>query len=144
MTYENYIKAKLVDVACNAAYSSGDFESVMAVAQVMANRVNAGWHGGDWKDVIDDAPKLAGTEPTAAKINPRDLFFRRILSQIDDVYYGTADDSSVNVDSENGIITALYYAELHNITNDWFRSNITSDLANHPRIATVGQLTFFG
>jgi hypothetical protein len=144
MTYENYIKAKLVDVACNAAYHYGDFESVMAIAQVMANRVNAGWHGGDWKGVIDDAEKLAGTDQTPPKLNPRDLLFRRILSQIDDIYYGTADDSGVNVDSENGITPALYYAELHNITNDWFRDNITSDLANHPRLATVGQLTFFG
>lgn len=144
MTYENYIKAKLVDAACDAAYHYGDFESVMAVAQVIANRVGAGWHGGDWKQVIDDAEKLAGTEPPSPRINPRDLFFRRILSQIDDIYYGTADDSAVNVESETGIVTALYYAELHNITNDWFRNNITSDLENHPRIATVGQLTFFG
>jgi hypothetical protein len=143
MTYENYIKAKLVDFACDAAYHYGDFESVMGVAQVIANRVNAGWHGGDWKAVIDDAKKSAGTEPPPQKMNPRDLLFRRILSQIDDIYYGTADDSGVNVDSEEGTVPSLYYGELHNITNQWFKDSITSDLANHPRTATVGQLTFF-
>ena len=144
MTYENYIKAKLVDAACNAAYHYGDIESVMAVAQVVANRVNAGWFGGDWIQVIADLEKSAGTQPEPPTIQPRELHFRRILSQIDDIYYGTADDSMVNTESENGIIPALYYAELHNITNRWFRDNITSDLENHPRIATVGQLTFFG
>ena len=144
MTYENYIKAQLVQFACETAYHYGDFDSVMAVAQVIANRVKAGWFGGEWILVIADAPNSIGTEPPHQTINPRDLLFRRILSQIDDIYHGTADDSSVNVETEDGVVPSLYFAELHNLNNEWFRENITRDLANHPRLATVGQLTFFG
>ena len=143
MTYENYIKARLVDFACDEAYHYGDIESVLAVAQVIANRVNAGWQGGDWKSVIDHAQKSAGTNPERKLINPRDLNFRRILVQIDEIYHGTADDSSINQDGDEGVTPALYYGELHE-PRDWFRDNILRDLANHPRLATVGQLTFFG
>lgn len=143
MTYENYIKARLVDFACDEAYHYGDIESVLAVAQVIANRVNAGWYGGDWKAVIDDAQKSAGTRTERKPINPRDLNFRRILAAIDDVYHGTFDDSSVNQEGDDGVAPSLYYGELHQ-PQDWFRDNILRDLANHPRIAKVGQLTFFG
>ena len=41
MTYESYIKGKLVDFALGEAYHQGGYESMLAVAQVLANRVNA-------------------------------------------------------------------------------------------------------
>jgi hypothetical protein len=145
MTYENYIKAQLVRFACEEAYHYGGTTSVMAVAQVIANRVAAGWNGGEWLDVIDEARKSAGTEaPRGRKINWRDTNFRHILSGIEEIYHGTADDTSVNMECDDGIAVSLYYCELHNVTNQWFKDNVLADLPNHPRIATVGQLTFFG
>ena len=142
MTYENYVKAKLVDFVAAEAYHQGGSDSMLAVAQVLANRVAAGWQGGDWLRVIETAPEYRGSVyESAVRPDPRDGGFRELLRQIDDVYFGIADDSNVN--NEQGQ-KALYYAELHNVNNEWFGENILGDLESHPRLATVGQMTFFG
>jgi hypothetical protein len=115
---------------------------MLAVAQVLSNRVQAGWMGGDWLRVIAGAPEYRGTvqPPNREAVDPRDGNFRELMRRIDDVYYGTAADDNVN--NESG--KSLYYAELHNVTREWFTEHILGDLETHPRIATVGQLTFFG
>jgi hypothetical protein len=140
VTYESYIKARLVDLVVTEAYSSGGVDAMLAVAQVLANRVNAGWQGGDWLKVIEAASDKRGTIQAPTTIDPRDGSFRELLRQVDDVYHGIADDSNVNNDSGK----SLYYAELHNVNCEWFREHILDDLESHPRIASVGQLTFFG
>lgn len=140
MTYESYIKARLVDFIVTEGANSGGVEAMLAVAQVLANRVNAGWQGGDWLRVIHTAPDYRGTIQIYGSIDPKDGNFRELLRRVDDVYHGTADDENVNNDSGK----SLYYAELHNINREWFTEHITSDLESHPRIASVGQLTFFG
>jgi hypothetical protein len=137
MTYESYIKARLVDFIVSEADS---VDPMLAVAQVLANRVNAGWQGGDWLRVIQSAPDYRGTIQSYKGIDPKDGNFRELLRRVDEVYHATADDSNVN--NESG--KSLYYAELHNINREWFTEHITSDLESHPRLATVGQLTFFG
>jgi hypothetical protein len=147
MTYENYIKAKLADYAIVEGYRYGGTDCALAVAQVIANRVNAGWHGGDWRKVLIDAPNKVGTTyEVPFDYDTRELAFRQIVSQIDDIYHGTADDSNVNVETDSGPGTtvSLYYCVLHNVTSEWFKNNIIKDIKNHPRIAVVGQLTFFG
>lgn len=140
MTYESYIKARLVDFIVAEAYNNGGVEPMLAVAQVLANRVNAGWQGGDWLRVINSAPEYRGTIQLDTGFDPKGGNFREIIRRVDEVYHGTADDSNVNNDSGK----SLYYAELHNINREWFVEHITSDQENHPRIASVGQLTFFG
>lgn len=142
MTYENYIKARLVDYAVNEAYHHGGIEGMCAVAQVIANRVAAGW--GEWKKVIDSAPNYTGTIVEPPEFDPRDITFRRMLSMVDDIYQGTSDSTNVNIEDDRGRTVALYYAELNNIDRAWFRDNITAYIDRHPRIATVGPLTFFG
>lgn len=141
MTYESYIKARLVDFVVGEAFNSGGVEVMLAVAQVIANRVEAGWQGGDWLKVIHGAPEYRGTvQPDNGTIDPRDGNFRELIRRVDDVYHGTADDANINNDSGK----SLYYAELHNINREWFTEHIASDPESHPRLATVGQLTFFG
>jgi hypothetical protein len=142
MTYENYIKAKIVDLAVEDAYHHGGIDGMLAVAQVLANRVKAGW--GEWNVVLRTAKNFRGTTPEPVEIDPRDIGFRRILSAIDDIYNGVADDSNVNVTDDRGEIAALYYAELNRIDRQWFIDNVTTQLDRHPRIATVGPLSFFG
>ena len=51
MTYESYVKGKLVDFVSGEAYHHGGSETMLAVAQVLANRVAAGWQG-DRKSVV--------------------------------------------------------------------------------------------
>jgi hypothetical protein len=140
MTYEGYIKARLIALVYGEAFASGGLEPMLAVAQVLKNRVDAGWQGGDWLRVIEHAPDSRGTEQPPATIDPSDGVFRQLLHRIDDVYYGIADDSNVN----NGSGKSLYYAELHNVNREWFQEHVLDDLESHPRLATVGQLTFFG
>lgn len=142
MTFENYIKGRIVDFAVAEAHHHGSSEGMLAVAQVLANRVKAGW--GEWHKVIATAPEYIGTEQARVSIDPRDATFRRVLAGIDDIYQGIADDTNVNVEDDDGKHLALYYAELNNITRPWFIDNITRQLGRHPRLATVGPLTFFG
>lgn len=142
MTFESYVKARMLDFVIGEAYASGGLEPMLAVAQVLKNRVDAGWQGGDWVRVIESAPEYRGTvQPdTHSHLDPRDGTFRELMRRIDEVYYGTAEDDNVNNDSGK----SLYYAELHNVNRDWFQDHILSDLDSHPRLAVVGQLTFFG
>lgn len=140
MTYESYIKARLVDFVVAEAYNSGGVETMLAVAQVLANRVTAGWQGGDWLRVIHTAPDYRGTVQPETAVDPKDGNFRELMRRVDDVYHGTADEANVN--NESG--KSLYYAELHNINREWFNEHILGDLESHPRLASVGQLTFFG
>lgn len=138
MTYENYIKGQLVRFAVNEAYHEGSSISVLAIAQVLKNRVDAGW--GDWMTVIETAPNYVGTvRENPPAVNPQDVLFRKILLGVDDIYYGIADDGDVNNDDYK----SLYYAELHNMNRQWFKDNVLSDLESHPRIAKVGQFDFF-
>jgi hypothetical protein len=141
LTYENYIKAKLVQFVVREAYHHGGWDGMCAVGQVIANRVQAGW--GEWSQVIDSAPNFVGTITEPPKIDPRDLVFRRMLTMVDDIYHGTADDTNVNVTDDRGKLIALYYADLNELNRPWFRENILNNLGSHPRIATVGPLSFF-
>jgi len=142
VTFESYVKSRLMDFVIEEAYSSGGVETMLAVAQALANRVKAGWQGGDWLRVIDSAPDYRGTvQPkNYTPLDPRDGNFRELMRRVDDVYHGTADDTNVN--NESG--KSLYYAELHNINREWFSEHILQDPDSHPRLAVVGQLTFFG
>jgi hypothetical protein len=142
MTFESYVKSRLMDFVIEEAYANGGVEPMLAVAQVVSNRVKAGWQGGDWLRVIDTAPEYRGTVPSRnfVRIDPRDGNFRELMRQIDDVYYGIADDSNVNTHQGK----SLYYAELHNIHRQWFNEAILNDHESHPRLAKVGQITFFG
>jgi hypothetical protein len=145
VTYENYIKAKLADFAVEEGYRYGGTDCAMAVAQVIANRVDAGWNGGDWRKVIAEASNVRGTvyyKPF--EYDTREPSFRQIIAQIDDVYHGIADTSGVEGMLNDETIPALYYCVLHNVTSEWFKAHVLHDLKHHPRIATVGQLTFFG
>lgn len=141
MTYENYIKGRIVEYAVAEAYHYGGTPCMLAVAQVIANRVKAGW--GEWKNVLDTAKFYVGTTIKPPTVDPRDITFRRMLSMIDDIYQGTSDDSNVNIEDDRGKLTALYYADLSGIDRAWFHENITAHSDRHPRLATVGPLTFF-
>lgn len=137
MTYENFVKAGLLKYAYREGARYGGHQVIMAVAQVLANRVRAGWESGDWLQVIENAPNYLGTvHERGTPIDARSLPFRQLLQRIDDVYYGTAGDDDT--------CGALYYAELDNVNRDWFTDNILSDPTSHPRLANVQFVTFFG
>lgn len=144
VTFENYIKGQLLDFAVREGLRYGSPDCTFAVAQVIANRVGEGWHGGDWMKVIADAPNFRGTiheEPF--EIDYRSASFRQALTGIDEIYHRTADDSNVNVTDDRGAMTSLYYCDLSRLHTEWFREHVLKHLDDHPRIAKVGELTFF-
>jgi hypothetical protein len=145
MTFENFIKARLVSFVIDEAQGDPSLNQSLAIAQCLAHRVNAGWFGGDWLAVIDNAPEVVGTVyPQRATVNPRDVRFRDLLRRIDDVYYGSA-ESMISCETFDGdeVINPLYYCEANNVNRPWFQENILSDPEAHRMVATVGTLTFF-
>jgi hypothetical protein len=136
MNADTFIKARLADFSIREAAHSGGIDNMVGVAHVLRNRVNAGWHGGDWMRVLETAAALRGTEPPELpSLNLRDTTIKMFLQRVDGIY----DDSEE--DSTNG---ALYYADLHNITIPSFIAQIARNPQSHPRVYSAGLTTFFG
>lgn len=135
MTAEQFIKAHLAAFAHREAAHHGGIDNMLAVAFVIRNRQRAGWQGGNWMMILHSAPEAAGTiyQPSAPDL--RDINFKMLLQQIDDVYSGMAIDKMTE--------GAKFYCELNKCHNDWFRDSIVRDPEHHPRVATVGNVSFF-
>jgi hypothetical protein len=142
MNYENYIKGRIVQYVAKEALDVG-FEGMCGVAQVLANRVHQGW--GEWSVVLDKADSVVGALKVEWPIDPRHTIFRRMLTAIDDIYHGIANDENVNIVNpfDQTKAVSLYYCDPLNCTNEWFRDNILQDEASHHRLASIGSLIFF-
>jgi hypothetical protein len=140
MTPEGFIRAQLAGYAYAEAFASGGYDSMLAVACVMRNRVRAGWHGGDWIANLNAAGEyqpFAPIEPFWVLTNPN---FRRVLQEIDDVHTGVFEDAYTS--------GGLFYLDSGLLQSGrdlraWFSEKILKDAANHPRIAQVGNLYIF-
>jgi hypothetical protein len=133
---DTLIKGRMALYCIDEAYHLGGVDNMLAVAFVLRNRVAAGWQGGDWMAVLDQADEVAGKKREIARgVDLRDGSIRQFLSAVDDIYIGSKADDLTN--------EALFYAELHTLTNDWFRENVVRKPENHPRVATVGMTAFF-
>lgn len=144
MTADDYIKSKLASFAWKEAAQYGGTQNMTAVALVIRNRVYAGWCGGDWLDVLANAPVSSALNPRHELIEPQPDFrepaMRRFLQAMDSIYDGSLPDTlTVNPKKEG----ALYYAELDKIERDWFLENICRKPENHPITSKVGPVTFF-
>lgn len=136
MNADTFIKGRLAAYCIDEAYHLGGVDNMFAVAFVLRNRMEAGWQGSDWMRVIEHAPTIAACSYGKAEgIDLRDSTLKQFLNAIDDVYSGNKPDNLTN--------GALFYAELHNLTNEWFRENVVRKPENHPRVATVGLTAFF-
>lgn len=137
MTADNYIKGRLAAFCIDEGFAHGGLYNMVAVAHVLKNRVEAGWFGGDWMRVLEAAPSQRGTlRDIAREVDLRDGSIRLLFQAIDDIYSGTIED--------NLTAGALFYADLHNLTNPEFKANVLQNPESHPRIATVGLTAFFG
>lgn len=144
MNAETYIKAQLAELAILEGARHGAVHNMVAVAMVMRNRVNAGWYGGEWMDVISQAADRAGTtyqadeiqeRPGTPQINLRNAAVRQLLQRIDDIYDGSEDE-----DPTDG---ALFYCELNRVDREWFKANVLRDREEHPLVYTCGPVAFF-
>lgn len=138
MTNEQFIKAQYALLAWREGHRYGGLDNMLAVAYVVRNRVKAGWHGGDWLEVMSNHQNFAAEEnPQFAQALPdvRETNCRFLLQRIDDIFNGMAVDKMTD--------EALYYAELHSITRPWFTINILKKREEHPLVAQVGPVAFF-
>jgi hypothetical protein len=119
------------------------FEEMCGVALVLANRVREGW--GDWNVVLDKADDVVGVTKAYVPIDPRNTIFRRMLTAVDDIYHGIANDDAVNIVNpfDQAKHVSLYYCNPVTVSNEWFRTNIINDEPNHNRLASIGSLIFF-
>lgn len=106
-------------------------QGMVAIGLVLANRVRAGWSGGDWCAVLEGQTDNC----TMPWPDTRDPKFQAVLAKADKIYDGTEPDITGG---------ALYYKNLSGEVGPWFTVNIMQRPGDHPRLGTVGQRTFFG
>jgi len=146
MTPQDVIRVELAMLAWREGFRHGGIKNMLAVAFVVRNRVNAGWLAGDWLKIIsshDEYSSMVMMHPehyrTEANIGNIPNFHHRtvrdLLVEVDFIFDGTKND-----DLTEG---ALYYGELNSIQNPWFLENIARKPEDHPRVATIGPVSFF-
>lgn len=155
MTGADFLTAELARISWLEGGMDG-VSGAKAVAFCVRNRVRAGWHGGDWSQVLSNHKSWsADTEPLRSFIpDPRQPDFRILLQDITNIFTGQAEDNiTIAQDSMTNYLKignlsaapppALYFCRLNEISNDWFLTEIVRKTDSHKRIATVGTLTFF-
>jgi Cell Wall Hydrolase len=133
MTPEIFVRAEMAGFCIQEARRFGGINNMLAIAQVLRNRVHAGW--GDWSEVVYNAPSVRGAVYAPEKVNLRDSQVRLFLARVDEVYAGA--------ETEDMVDGALYYTEPNKSQTDWFREHILGNLGEHRKVATVGPVWFF-
>jgi hypothetical protein len=124
------------------------------VAHIVSNRVSAGWEGGDWLKIIANAPIHSSSNVAdmdfTSYVDVWSPDFRWLYAEVEKIYSGEKkDDITVSADPRkvggNGRPQpGLFYANLNNISRQWFKDNIVGQREQHPILASAGTITFFG
>ena len=126
---------------------------MLGVAFAIRNRINAGWHGGNWIDLLNHHHEYAAyTEPSRTDFpDPRTYSVQVLLQEIDGIFRGTTEDrvtrprdsvfDQFKIGEQPHV--ALYYARLHEPMREDFRRNICQNHERHSLIAKIGALSFF-
>lgn len=132
LSSEDFVKGQL---AC-LLWRFRKLESIngmAAIGCVLRNRVLAGWHGGDWLLVLKDEIEKSGF--TGVEFPDfRDPVFIRLIWKIESIFDGTVEDNAND---------AKFWCHLPTATEE-FKKTILQHPEEHPRLANVGSLYFFG
>lgn len=145
MTREGFEKAQLFLQSWREAGHLGE-QAMTAVAFALRNRQRAGWDGGMWLRIIENASRMRynESEPNQGWPDLRDPIIHRFLARIDGIYDGSTPDVYVScTHPTEGVRTGKYWADLGEITNQKFLELIVRSPESHPKTSTVGTLTFF-
>lgn len=147
MNGSQFLQAQLALLAWRDGFSEG-ISGMVAVAHTIRRRVEAGWWGGDWAQVLSHHRDYSSrVEPYTDEVpDPRVYSFQCLLQEIPGIFAGgTKDDVTMPRESvlARPAPAALFYAHLDRITSDHFLNNISRRPDLHPRVAQVGQLFFF-
>jgi hypothetical protein len=133
LTIDTYIRAQMARFAIEEGGRHGGVNNMLAVAQVLRNRVFAGW--GDWLEVVQRAPEKRATIYPPHMSELRSGNVRVLLNKIDDVY--------TKADAEDLTAGALFYVEPGFPVAEWFKTEVLDRPDEHRRTAHVGPVWFF-
>lgn len=140
MTLDQLQRAKLLLFAHAQAASTGSVDAMKAVCYVIRNRVRAGWHDGNWIDVIEHAEEVSGNEPgPAIALDVYSRSFQMLMGAVDDIYYSAAAGDQI----ENTVDKALYFQFMDRSLRPWFTEHILRQPAAHARRASIGTMVLF-
>jgi hypothetical protein len=111
----------------------GGVNNMLAIAQVLRNRVFSGW--GDWLEVVTQAAARRGNADRLPEPNMRTGDVRVLLNRIDEIY--TKADMT---DLTGG---ALFYVDPGRQIAGWFHDEVMRRPDEHPRTAHIGPVWFF-
>jgi hypothetical protein len=148
MTGSDFICGQIALKAYQDGFSEG-LDGMRAICHVLKNRVDAGWWGGSWIDVLSHHRDYSyRVEPYPDTLpDPRVYSFQCLLQEVNRIFNGSQPDDILvpaNPSFASHVYKpALYYGRLDQITSDHFLDDISRRPDIHPRISQVGMLFFF-
>lgn len=145
MVREGFEKSQLFLQSWREAGHLGE-QAMMAVAFALRNRQRAGWDGGIWLKIIENANRMRynNIPPNEGFPDLRDPIIHKFLARIDGIYDGSMPDTYTSCTHPiEGVRVGKYWADLAEITNERFLELIVRSPESHPKTSTVGTLTFF-
>jgi hypothetical protein len=133
---DQYVKAQLAVEAWRHGHTYGGATAMLLIAHCIANRVRAGW--GDWLYVIDRIPLFSAkniNEQPKGQPQLMDPNFIKLLQEIEAIYDGSRPDPTLG---------GLYFADLGDITREWFKAEVLARPEEHPRTSSSTTLQFWG
>jgi hypothetical protein len=146
--------------------AKGNRDAMLGIAHCTHNRIMAGWNSGDWLKTIADFPLHSANmiDELDFKSLPelRDPDFNWLVPQVERIYSGSLRDSVTSSPSiafampradalgkrpmPEPTRSALFWADLNNVSRPWFRDNILSSAVRdqHPILSHSLPLTFIG
>lgn len=148
VTPSDFNKAALAIFAAKAAGPGASFEQMKGICCCIRNRVREGW--GEWLDVIeaaeDDKANLPGPR---VRLDTENKSLRRLMQEIDDIYYGGGSHQILGPGSEEGTLEdalerAVFWAFVNQPFQPWFVENVIHRPDNFPEVATMATMIFYG
>lgn len=149
MTLSDFQRAQLVAFAAREAGPSGSLEQMKGICYCIRNRVRAGWEGGSWLSVIENAYRHAAhIGDSLMPLDPDSRDLQRLLREIDDIYFGSSFETSIDegMDLEGSLNEQdhekKFWCFLNRPVRPWFQENILNDKKNHRSRTQMGLLMF--
>lgn len=149
MTMSDFQRAQLAAFAAREAGPSGSLEQMKGICYCIRNRVRAGWEGGSWLGVIENArTHAAHATDDVIPLSPESRELQRLLREIDDIYFGSSFASSLEegMDLEGSLTEEdhekKFWCFLNRPIRPWFQEHVLNDKENHRSRTQMGLLMF--
>lgn len=152
MTLPDAQRAMLAVFSAREVGPKGSLEEMRAVACCIRERVRGGWHDGSWLVTMEHADEHAAHPwNMGVKLDPNNRSFQRMLSDVDDIYYGqrrhalegSSGDDVESLEASIAENKLKYWAWTNRPMTQWFKENIARDQTNHPMRAQMGTMMFY-